>query len=41
MALDDPQVEHDANSWRKRCRVMAVVSMFTYVPFIVLVAIFV
>ncbi|KAI3610619.1 hypothetical protein WG66_007153 [Moniliophthora roreri] len=40
MALDDPQVEHDANSWRKRCRVMAVVSVFTYIPFIVLVAIF-
>lgn len=40
MALDDPQVEHDANSWRKRCRVMAIVSVFTYIPFIVLVAIF-
>jgi hypothetical protein len=38
--LDDPQVEHDAKSWRTRCRVMAGVSVFTYVPFIVLVAIF-
>ncbi|KAF9005550.1 hypothetical protein BDQ17DRAFT_1240006 [Cyathus striatus] len=38
--LDDPQVEHDAKSWRTRCRVMAVVSFFTYIPFIVLVAIF-
>ncbi|KAK1233002.1 hypothetical protein PQX77_003916 [Marasmius sp. AFHP31] len=40
MALDDPQVEHDAKSWRRRCRIMAVVSLFTYVPFIVLIAIF-
>ena len=31
----------DANSWRKRCRIMAVVSLFTYIPFIILVAIFV
>jgi hypothetical protein len=31
----------DASSWRKRCRVMAVVSLFTYLPFIILVAIFV
>ncbi|KAF9568750.1 hypothetical protein CPC08DRAFT_624940 [Agrocybe pediades] len=38
--LDDPQVEHDARSWRTRCRFMAVVSLFTYVPFIVLVGIF-
>ncbi|KAI9451106.1 hypothetical protein BJY52DRAFT_1191230 [Lactarius psammicola] len=38
--LDDPQIEFDARSWRFRCRVMAVVSLFTYVPFIVLVAIF-
>ncbi|KAF9464133.1 hypothetical protein BDZ94DRAFT_1216909 [Collybia nuda] len=40
--LDDPQVEFvkDANSWRKRCRVMAAVSFLTYVPFVVLVAIF-
>ncbi|KAF5382785.1 hypothetical protein D9615_002750 [Tricholomella constricta] len=30
----------DAKSWRLRCRVMAVISFFTYVPFIVLVAIF-
>ncbi|KAF8895218.1 hypothetical protein BD779DRAFT_1668535 [Infundibulicybe gibba] len=40
VVLDDPQVEFDAKSWRTRCRVMAVVSLFTYVPFIVLVAIF-
>ncbi|KAF5315130.1 hypothetical protein D9619_007234 [Psilocybe cf. subviscida] len=38
--LDDPQVEHDAKSWRRRCRVMAGVSIFTYVPFVVLVAIY-
>jgi len=38
--LDDPQVEFDARSWRFRCRVMAFVSLFTYVPFIVCVAIF-
>lgn len=31
----------DANSWRKRCRIMAVVSFFTYIPFVILVAIFV
>ncbi|KAH9891911.1 hypothetical protein C8Q73DRAFT_746908 [Cubamyces lactineus] len=41
VTLDDPQVEHDARSWRFRCRVMSVVSLFTYIPFIVLVAIFV
>jgi hypothetical protein len=38
--LDDPQVEYDAKSWRFRCRVMAVISFFTYIPFVVLVAIF-
>ncbi|KAH9035879.1 hypothetical protein EDB85DRAFT_1862620 [Lactarius pseudohatsudake] len=38
--LDDPQIEFDARSWRFRCRVMAAVSLFTYVPFIVLVSIF-
>ncbi|KAG6888404.1 hypothetical protein C0995_008408 [Termitomyces sp. Mi166 len=38
--IDDPQVEHDAKSWRLRCRVMAVISFFTYVPFIVCVAVF-
>lgn len=38
--IDDPQIEHDAKSWRLRCRVMAVVSAFTYIPFIALVAIF-
>ncbi|OSC98002.1 hypothetical protein PYCCODRAFT_1418430 [Trametes coccinea BRFM310] len=41
VTLDDPQVEHDARSWRLRCRIMAAVSLFTYIPFIVLVAIFV
>lgn len=41
VVLDDPQVEFDAKSWRIRCRVMAVVSFMTYVPFIVLVAVFV
>ncbi|TFK27670.1 hypothetical protein FA15DRAFT_146788 [Coprinopsis marcescibilis] len=38
--LDDPQVEHDHRSWRRRCRILSVVSLFTYIPFIVLVAIF-
>ncbi|KAI0642948.1 hypothetical protein C8Q79DRAFT_916181 [Trametes meyenii] len=41
VTLDDPQVEHDARSWRFRCRIMSVVSLFIYIPFIVLVAIFV
>jgi len=41
VVLDDPQVEFDARSWRTRCRVMSVVSLFTYIPFIVLVAVFV
>ncbi|KIK57258.1 hypothetical protein GYMLUDRAFT_46518 [Collybiopsis luxurians FD-317 M1] len=40
VVLDDPQVEHDAKSWRNRCRVMSAVSLVTYIPFIVLVAIF-
>jgi hypothetical protein len=31
----------DAKSWRFRCRVLSVVSLFTYVPFIVLLVIFV
>jgi hypothetical protein len=30
----------DARSWRFRCRVMAAISLVTYVPFIVCVAIF-
>ncbi|KAK7044559.1 hypothetical protein R3P38DRAFT_2879472 [Favolaschia claudopus] len=38
--LDDPQMESDARSWRKRCRIMAVISLVTYVPFIVLLAVF-
>ncbi|KAI0823993.1 hypothetical protein BC628DRAFT_1323683 [Trametes gibbosa] len=41
VTLDDPQVEHDARSWRRRCRIMSVVSFLTYIPFIVLVAVFV
>jgi len=40
VVLDDPQVEFDAKSWRTRCRVVSVVSLVTYIPFIVLVAIF-
>jgi hypothetical protein len=36
----DVYVSTDARSWRFRCRVMAFVSLFTYVPFIVCVAIF-
>ncbi|KAH9960965.1 hypothetical protein BGW80DRAFT_1182015 [Lactifluus volemus] len=38
--LDDPQIEFDARSWRFRCRIMSLVSLFTYIPFIVCVAIF-
>ncbi|CAK5265018.1 unnamed protein product, partial [Mycena citricolor] len=38
--LDDPQLEFDARTWRKRSRIMAVVSFVTYIPFIILVAIF-
>ncbi|KAF8258885.1 hypothetical protein EI94DRAFT_1619200 [Lactarius quietus] len=38
--LDDPQIEFDALSWRFRCRVMAGISLVTYVPFIICVAIF-
>ncbi|TFK48763.1 hypothetical protein OE88DRAFT_1634181 [Heliocybe sulcata] len=41
VTLDDPQIEHDARIWRRRCRIMAFVSLFTYIPFIVLVAVFV
>ncbi|KAJ3873673.1 hypothetical protein F5051DRAFT_462964 [Lentinula edodes] len=41
VVLDDPQVEHDAKSWRTRCRVMAAISLSTYIPFIVLVVVFV
>ncbi|KAH9932730.1 uncharacterized protein BXZ73DRAFT_46799 [Epithele typhae] len=41
VTLDDPQVEHDARSWRTRCRVMLVVSLLTYIPFIVLLVVFV
>ncbi|KIJ62652.1 hypothetical protein HYDPIDRAFT_93903 [Hydnomerulius pinastri MD-312] len=41
VTIDDPQIEHDAKSWRFRCRVVAVISVFTYIPFIVLIAIFV
>ncbi|KAI0927726.1 hypothetical protein AcV5_008185 [Taiwanofungus camphoratus] len=41
VTLDDPQVEHDARIWRIRCRVMSAVSFVTYIPFIVLVAVFV
>ncbi|KAF8073554.1 hypothetical protein FPV67DRAFT_1411028 [Lyophyllum atratum] len=40
VVLDDPQVEYDAKSWRLRCRVMAVISVFTYIPFVICVAIF-
>ncbi|KAJ6584422.1 hypothetical protein B0H19DRAFT_386503 [Mycena capillaripes] len=40
VVLDDPQVEFDAKSWRKRCRIMAGISLVTYVPFIVLLAVF-
>lgn len=41
VSLDDPQIEHDAKAWRFRCRVMSVVSLFTYIPFIILVVFFV
>ncbi|KAJ7171829.1 hypothetical protein C8R43DRAFT_1103049 [Mycena crocata] len=40
VVLDDPQQEFDARTWRKRCRIMAAVSCITYVPFIILVAVF-
>ncbi|GJE92638.1 hypothetical protein PsYK624_087930 [Phanerochaete sordida] len=40
VTVDDPQVEHDARTWRFRCRIMSVVALFTYIPFIILVAIF-
>ncbi|KAL4256945.1 hypothetical protein AB1N83_011134 [Pleurotus pulmonarius] len=40
VVLDDPQVEFDAKSWRFRCRIMTGISFITYIPFIVLVAIF-
>ncbi|KAF9067113.1 hypothetical protein BDP27DRAFT_1329287 [Rhodocollybia butyracea] len=40
VVLDDPQVEHDARSWRRRCRIMSGVALVTYIPFIVLVAVF-
>ncbi|KAI0345601.1 hypothetical protein BDW22DRAFT_894366 [Trametopsis cervina] len=40
VTLDDPQIEHDARSWRFRCRIMGCVSFLTYIPFIVLVAVF-
>ncbi|KAJ7748506.1 hypothetical protein DFH07DRAFT_888867 [Mycena maculata] len=40
VVLDDPQLEFDARTWRTRCRIMAAVSLLTYVPFIVLVAVF-
>ncbi|KAJ7505814.1 hypothetical protein B0H11DRAFT_2153994 [Mycena galericulata] len=41
VVLDDPQVEFDARSWRRRCRIMAGISLVTYIPFIVLLAVFV
>ncbi|KAJ7480129.1 hypothetical protein B0H11DRAFT_2233683 [Mycena galericulata] len=40
VVLDDPQLEFDARTWRTRCRIMAAVSLITYVPFVVLVAVF-
>ncbi|EIN12437.1 hypothetical protein PUNSTDRAFT_81670 [Punctularia strigosozonata HHB-11173 SS5] len=40
VVVDDPQIEHDARTWRFRCRIMAAISLVTYIPFIVLVAIF-
>ncbi|KAF7317309.1 hypothetical protein HMN09_00466400 [Mycena chlorophos] len=40
VVLDDPQLEFDARTWRRRCRIMAVVSLATYVPFVVLLAVF-
>ncbi|KAJ6574006.1 hypothetical protein DFH09DRAFT_1151660 [Mycena vulgaris] len=40
VVLDDPQLEFDARTWRTRCRIMAAVSCVTYVPFIILIAVF-
>ncbi|KAG2009807.1 hypothetical protein CC2G_012695 [Coprinopsis cinerea AmutBmut pab1-1] len=39
--LDDPQVEHDYKSWRRRCRIMGGIAFVTYIPFIILIAVFV
>ncbi len=36
----DLTVVLDAKSWRFRCRIMTGISFITYIPFIVLVAIF-
>ncbi|KAH8825952.1 hypothetical protein DL96DRAFT_1610340 [Flagelloscypha sp. PMI_526] len=38
--LDDPQIEHDARTWRLRCRWASFVALFTYLPFIIVVAYF-
>lgn len=40
VVLDDPQMEFDARTWRKRCRIAAGLSLITYVPFIALLAVF-
>ncbi|KAL9711256.1 hypothetical protein Ac2012v2_005796 [Leucoagaricus gongylophorus] len=40
VVLDDPQVEYDARTWRRRCRIMSGVSLVTYIPFIILVIVF-
>ncbi|KAJ7748704.1 hypothetical protein B0H14DRAFT_2983494, partial [Mycena olivaceomarginata] len=40
VVLDDPMcVDADARSWRRRCRIMAGVSLVTCVPFIILLAV--
>lgn len=41
LGRDDECVDVDAKTWRFRCRVMSVVSLFTYTPFIILVVFFV
>ncbi|KAI4522250.1 hypothetical protein K525DRAFT_199262 [Schizophyllum commune Loenen D] len=38
--VNNAQPEHDARSWQFRCRVLGAISLVTYVPFIVCLAIF-
>ncbi|EJC98474.1 uncharacterized protein FOMMEDRAFT_23708 [Fomitiporia mediterranea MF3/22] len=38
--VDDPFIEREAHAWRLRCRVASVVFFFTYLPVIVLLAVF-
>jgi len=40
IVVDDPQVEREARAWRLRCRIATGIFFFTYVPVIVLIAVF-